>query len=225
MKAELGVVKEHQSPVGLEDLTPTTLSFMVDSSVAADPEIGVVKQPQSPVRQEDHGGWSGISDPGLGLVEEYQPPLVLEDLSPATLSFLLDASSAADNKQRVVTKQQSLGWYEESEGGVVKEQSSVTTDPARRLFVTPARCDEPGLVVLNTPEMGGGSRASNEDDCEVKEDDHSCKEDDRKKMSPVLMVGEVPKKTKTKMHPFLTFLRSPRAYVRKTGMVEELSSP
>ena len=50
-----GLVEENQSPVGLEDLTPTTLSFMVDSSVAADPEIGVVKQPQSPVRQEDHG--------------------------------------------------------------------------------------------------------------------------------------------------------------------------
>ena len=160
------------------------------------------------------------------MVEEYQPPLVLEDLSPATLSFLLDASSAADNKQRVVTKHQSLGWYEESEGGVVKEQSSVTADPARRLFVTPPRCDEPGLVVLNAPEMGGGSRASNEDDCEVKEDNQSCKEDDRKKMSQVLIVGNFLRRPRlvSKMHPFLICPRSPQAHVRKTGMVEELSS-
>ena len=71
----LGLVEEHQSPVGLDDLTPTTLSFLVDSSAATDQMCGVARQSQLTMDLE------------LRLVEDHQPPTVLEDPPPTHSSL------------------------------------------------------------------------------------------------------------------------------------------
>ena len=76
----LGLVEEPQSPAELEDLSPTTLSVLMDASVAADPEMSLVEKPQ--------------------------PPAGLEDLSPTTLSFLINASEGADQVVGLVVKPQ-----------------------------------------------------------------------------------------------------------------------
>ena len=44
----LGLVKEPQSPAELEDLSPTTLSVLMDASVAADPGMSLVEEHQPP---------------------------------------------------------------------------------------------------------------------------------------------------------------------------------
>ena len=56
----------------------------------------MLKNYLKPAGLEDLCVLMDATDPGLGLVKEPQSPPELEDLSPTTLSVLMDASVAAD---------------------------------------------------------------------------------------------------------------------------------
>ena len=187
-----GMVKEHQSQ-GRLDHAP--IGEMVEDD---QPDTGKVVKHQSQVRMVVEHQPHGMED---------HPPEVFEELSPTTLSCLLDASTAADLRDGLVANDQSVGGYGVTEhkwvggandqslekGGRVRKQPRETTSTAKRLFKP-----EPGVVT--SPRLGGDFGISSKDNIWVMEDDTNRKEDDRKNGSPVLMVGDddnIGMKTKT----------------------------
>ena len=177
-----GMVKEHQSR-GRLDHTP--FGEMVEDD---QPDIGKVVKHQSQGRLVEEHQPYGVED---------HPPEVLDELSPTTLSCLLDASTAADLRGGLVANDQSVGGYGVAEqmwvggandqsqkmGGRVRKQPRDTTSTAKRLF-------KPELGVVTSLRVGGDFGPSNKDDIWAMEDDHNKKEDDRNDGSPVLMVGD-----------------------------------